>query len=318
MTVPDRMEHLVASTADPTWVLVEEGYDSLREARIESRFAISNGFLGARGARSTTRGGRWVVPARTYVAGLFDTPDADHATRGLIPAADLLRFRILLPGDPLLHHPGDMSSHRMTLDMRRGALLSEGRHLKASDLGLHVQTARIVSLSDRAIALQLIRIETEDGELDMTLKASFEVTDLGLAVDHLRQNLGLWHTQHSGKRLAMATVVALQVNGRDIPANAIGPLKSLWTWKARGGQVVCFQRCVAVVRGDAKDSDPVKQAVEKLNRAKDLGWRGVAAAHEAAWISRWPCSGVGRWRYERAACPTVRHVPPEQCRPSSR
>ena len=42
---------------------------------------------------------------------------------GLIPAADWLRVRILLSGGPLLHHPGDVSSHRMTLDMRRGALL---------------------------------------------------------------------------------------------------------------------------------------------------------------------------------------------------
>ena len=47
---------------------------------VESRFAISNGFLGVRGARSTTRGGRWVVPARTYVAGLFDTSGADRVT----------------------------------------------------------------------------------------------------------------------------------------------------------------------------------------------------------------------------------------------
>jgi trehalose/maltose hydrolase-like predicted phosphorylase len=292
MTVPETTEHVFAPTVDPDWVFRVDGYDSLREAGVESRFAISNGFLGVRGARSTTRGGRWVVPARTYVAGLFDTPGTDHATRGLIPAADWLHLRILLPGGPLLHHPGDISSHRMTLDMRRGALLSEGRHLKAPDLGLRVQTSRLVSLSDRAIGLQLIRMEIEDGELDVTLEASFEGTELGLVVDRLGQDLGLWHTQHSGKRLAMATMAALQVDGQDIPATALGPLKSLWTWKARRGQVVCFQRCVAIVRGDSKDSDPAKEALEKLNRAKALGWSGVVAAHEASWISRWRCSDV--------------------------
>ena len=113
----------------------------------------------------------------------------------------------------------------MTLDMRRGALLSEGRHLKAPDLGLHVQTSRLVSLSDRAIGLQLIRLEIEDGELDITLEASFEGTELGLVIDRLGQDLGLWHTQHSGKRLAMATVAALQVDGRDIPPTALGPIE---------------------------------------------------------------------------------------------
>ena len=59
--------------ADPGWTFCVDGYDPLLENSVEFRFAISNGFLGIRGARSTTRGERWVVPARTYVAGLFDT-----------------------------------------------------------------------------------------------------------------------------------------------------------------------------------------------------------------------------------------------------
>jgi trehalose/maltose hydrolase-like predicted phosphorylase len=292
MTVSETMEHVFAATADPSWVFLVYGYDSLRESSVESRFAISNGFLGVRGARSTTRGGRWVIPARTYVAGLFDRSGADRVTGGLIPAADWLRVRILLPSGPLLHHPGDALSHRMTLDMRRGALLSEGRHLKAPDLGLQVHTSRFVSLSDRAIGLQLIQLNIEDGELNMTLEASFDGTELGLVIDRLGEDLGLWHTQHSGKRLAMTTAAALQVDGRDIPPTALGPLKSLWTWKSRPGQVVCFQRCVSIVRGDTNDPDPAKEALDKLNRAKELGWRCVVAAHEAAWISRWRCSDV--------------------------
>ena len=292
MIVPETMEHVFAPTADPDWVFLVDGYDLLRESSVELRFTISNGFLGVRGARSTTRGGRWVIPARTYVAGLFDTSGADRATRGLIPAADWLRVRILLPSGPLLHHPGDVSSHRMTLDMRRGALLSEGRHLKAPDLGLQVHTSRLVSLGDRAIGLQLIQLNIEDGELDITLEASFEGTELGLVIDRLGQDLGQWHTQHSGKRLAMATAAALQVDGRDIPPTALGPLKSSWTWKSRPGQSVCFQRCVAIVRGGIKDPDPATEAQDKLNRARGLGWRGVVAAHEAAWISRWWHSDV--------------------------
>src|ERR1700677_2132101 len=122
MTVSETMEHVFAPTADPNWVFLVGGYDSLRESSVESRFAISNGFLGIRGARSATRGERWVIPARTYVAGLFDAFGADHSITGLVPAADWLRVRILLAGNPLLHHPGDMPSHHMTLDMRRASL----------------------------------------------------------------------------------------------------------------------------------------------------------------------------------------------------
>ena len=46
MTVLETMEDVFLPTGDPDWVLLEDGYNSLREASVESRFAISNGFLG--------------------------------------------------------------------------------------------------------------------------------------------------------------------------------------------------------------------------------------------------------------------------------
>jgi trehalose/maltose hydrolase-like predicted phosphorylase len=122
------MEQILEPTNDLAWILESEGYDQLRQSSLDSRFAISNGFLGVKGGRVTTRGARSIPPARIYVAGLFDTAGIDHAIPGLVPAADWLQVRILLAGTPIVHHPGDLSSHRMTLDMRRGALLSHGHH----------------------------------------------------------------------------------------------------------------------------------------------------------------------------------------------
>jgi trehalose/maltose hydrolase-like predicted phosphorylase len=174
MIRPGTMEYVLEPTTDPIWVFGADGYDPLRESSVESRFTISNGFLGVRGGRATTRGARWVVPARTYVAGLFDTPGTERATPGLVPAADWLQVRILLPDGPLVRHPGDMSSHRMTLDVRRGALLSESRQLKADDLGIRLRSLRLVSLSERTVGLQLIQLEIEDGVIDVTLESSFE------------------------------------------------------------------------------------------------------------------------------------------------
>jgi hypothetical protein len=84
------MEDILRPTADPSWVLAVDGYDPLRERSIESRFATSNGFRGVRAGRSAIAGARWIVPARTYVAGLFDTPD--HTPERLVPAADWQRI----------------------------------------------------------------------------------------------------------------------------------------------------------------------------------------------------------------------------------
>ncbi|MDR3534564.1 MAG: glycosyl hydrolase family 65 protein [Rhodopila sp.] len=292
MTRSVAMEHILEPTADPAWVLESEGYDPLRESNVESRFAISNGFLGIRGGRSTTRGARWVVPARTYVAGLFDTPGADRAVPGLVPAADWLQVRILLSGAPMVHHPGDVSSHRMTLDMRRGALLSQGHHFKSPDLRVRVRTLRLVSLSERAVGLQLIQFEIEEGTLEVTFEAAFEGMNLGLVSEQIEQDLGVWRTQHSGKGLAMATASSLRIDGHDLPPAALGQLKSSWSWTARPGQLVCFERAVAIVRSDTEALNPGTEAREKLGLARHVGWRGVVAAHEAAWASRWQSSEV--------------------------
>jgi trehalose/maltose hydrolase-like predicted phosphorylase len=292
MTEQDTMQLVLQPTADPAWVLNVDGYDPLRESSIESRFAISNGFLGIRGARAASRGARWVVPARTYVAGLFDVSGTEHQTPGLVPAADWLRVRFMVAGESLLLHPGDVSSHRMTLDLRRGALLSQGSRIRAPALSLHAQTLRLVSLSDRSIGLQLIQLHVESGAIDVAIEASFEGVELGLINDRLDQDLGVWHTTQTGKHLAMASAPSLQIDGRAHPPTALGKLTWSWSWKCRPGQVVCFQRFVAVVRSDVPGVDPGPEARDRLEGALHLGWSGVFAAHESAWAKRWHDSGV--------------------------
>jgi trehalose/maltose hydrolase-like predicted phosphorylase len=292
MTPLKTMSAVLAGTADPAWIFAVDGFEPMMESSVESRFAISNGFLGVRGARSTTRGERWVVPARTYVAGLFDSPSAKQATQALVPAFDWLGVRIALPGGPLVCHPGDVPSHRMTLDMERGSVLSESHHSPRPDIDLSVRTLRLTSMSERAIGLQLIELEVEHGKVDVTFEASADGREFGLATDLLDQALGLWHTRYSGKRLALATLLSLQIDGRIVQPTALGPLKSSWTWKTRPGQVASFERFVAIVRTDSLDQDPGPQARDKLGLARRAGWRGVVSAHETAWTDRWRCSDV--------------------------
>jgi hypothetical protein len=96
---PATMKHALEPTANRAWVVHADGYDELREGSLGSRFAISNGFLGVRGTRAISRGGRWVAPPHTYVAGLFDTLGPNPAAPELVPAADWLHIRICCPAD---------------------------------------------------------------------------------------------------------------------------------------------------------------------------------------------------------------------------
>ena len=109
--------------------------------------------------------------------------------------------------------------------MRRGALLT-GCRLSIEQLaGMRLRTLRLVSLSERAIGLQLLHLEIDEGEVEITLEASFEGVDLGLIPERLDQDLGVWRTHGSGKGLAMATASSLQIDGQDLPPTALGPLE---------------------------------------------------------------------------------------------
>ncbi len=293
MIAPEKaMSQALEPAANPAWVLAVDGYDPLREGSLGSRFAISNGFLGVRGARALALGARWIVPASTYVAGLFDTPDFEQATPSLVPGPGWVRLQLMLPSGPLVYHPSDALSQRTTLDMKRGALLSEFKRLKGPGLSLRLRTLRFVSMSERAAGIQLIHVEIEEGEVEVRLDASFEGLSLGLEAERLDRDLGVWRTQHSGKGLAMATASRFQLDGRHLPPAAFGQLKSSWIWTTRPGQTASFERFVAFVRSDSEALDPGPLALEKLRAARKPGWQGMMAAHEAAWAVRWGRSAV--------------------------
>ena len=71
MAVPNCLtqtsDFILSPTADPGWLLVEDGVNPAREREIESLFAVSNGYLGVRA--SIAEGTRFSHPS-TLVAGL--------------------------------------------------------------------------------------------------------------------------------------------------------------------------------------------------------------------------------------------------------
>ena len=292
MNGPQTMQDAMEPALDAAWVVHQQGFDPLRDGSRQSRFAISNGFLGVPGGRAINRGGCGAVPTITYVAGLFDTLGAEQPFPGLVAAPDWLRVQISLPGGPLMPHPDNVSFHSRTLDLRRGLLLTEGHLARAQGVAIRLRVLRLVSLDERAIGVQLIRMEVDAGDAEVTLEASFDGLTFGLVTERLDQDLGVWRTNVTGKRLAIAAAASLDVDGKELAAHALGPFKQAWTWKTHPGQVACFDRSVAVIRSDAEDRDPGKDAHETLGAARTLGWRGTLARHEAAWADRWGRSNV--------------------------
>ena len=286
------MKQALEPTADASWVLSDDGCDPLRESDRATRFAISNGFLGVRASQTVNRSPQGVGSPNTYVAGLFDTPDGDRAVPELIPVPNGLQVHISLPGGPLVQHFGPGPSHALTFDMRRGLLLSECRLVDGSAVSARLVRLNLVSQDRRSLGLQMHHLEVERGESEMTLEASFEGLDRDLMAERLDNELGVWRTRRSGKRLEIAAAVALRIDGLEMAPVVLAPFKWSWTWKSRPGQIICLERIMGVARSAVPGPDAGVKALNELKAGRDLGWRDLLTRHETAWAHRWSSSDI--------------------------
>ncbi len=280
-------------TQDPGWVLSHNGYSVLTESGVESRFAIGNGFLGVRAARSVSRLPtwtgwlgflRWASWPRCYVAGLFDTPNLDPAVPALVPVADWTRVRIELDGEPLVLPSGETLSHLRKLDMRRGLLLADWTQRTSSGVTATVRTLRLVSLADRSSALQLLHFSLDRSGVAVSLEANFAMAGLGMEPSKLEQNLGAWRAEGGGKGVAVTGAVALRLGGNALAPERPFPLRWVWQWQSVAGQEAELDRLVAIARADTMAEDPTPQASAVLARSSAIGWRAVLQTHEQALV----------------------------------
>ena len=295
------MHAALEPTADPAWVLEEADVDPFREGDVEARFAIGNGFIGTRAARSISRGPLWTTSMRylryaasprTYIAGLFDIPNIEPAVPVLMPAPDWLRVIIRLDGAPLLLRLGETRLHRRRLDLRRGLLITEWTQTTPSGITVRLRSLRLASQADRGLGLQLVHLDIDRAGVAVELDAIFDLAATGLDPLALADDCGTWRTDQSGRRLAMAGAAALRLGDHDHPPAQRSPLRWSWTWTSRAGQPIALHRLMAATRADPGRPDPAHASLARIGIARACGWPGVLAAHEASWAARWRSSDI--------------------------
>ena len=295
------MRNAIEPTRDPRWVLTHEGYNVVTENAVESRFALGNGFLGMRASRPVSRGPtwvswlgyiRWASWPRCYVAGLFDRPNTVPPVPALVPVADWSRVRLVLDDRPQLLLDGEFLTSTRQLDLRRGMLVSDLSYRAHAGITISGGELRLVSLADRATALQLLRFSLDRDGIDVTLEANFAMAGMGMEPLQLDRDICAWRTEGSGKAVAMAGNATLRADGHSLVPDRSFSLRWIWRWRSVAGQVLELDRLVTVARSDNFADDPAPVAADAMARCRALGWRGMVAAHETAWQQRWDASDV--------------------------
>ena len=275
------MPFALEADPEPGWSLTQEGVDPVRERDFESRMTIANGFLSTRGARDVGRGAGWMsaTPSltllswpRSYVAGLFDTPDLAPSVPVLVPVPDWTRLRLRVNG----HVLRGVASMR-SLDLRRSVLINT-----AVTGDVRVRSLRFISQADRALAFQWVQIDVQQG-CALGFDVWFDTAHVGLEPIQSAAGLGFWRGERAPTKLAMAAEAILTVDGQNVPPGEVGSLRWSWQMAASAGQTICFERRVAVTR----DGD-VQAALARTS----IGWQAALDAHTAAWAQRWRGSDV--------------------------
>jgi beta-phosphoglucomutase-like phosphatase (HAD superfamily) len=259
----------------------------------------------------------WASWPRTFVAGLFDTPNTEPPVPALVPVPDWVRIRVLLDDLPMTLRSGELVEHSRTLDMRCGALFTVWHQRDSRGRLLRLRSMRMVSVAERALGAQLVELSIDDAPAEVTLDATLEMTSSGLELIRSDDDVAVWQTSGGNKFLAMTSAGEVRVQGRVLPPLVDQQLRRAWRWTSAPGQTAVFRRLVGIERGREDGRELGSRVRHALARATASGWRRVLEAHECAWAERWACSDIEIEGDENAAaCFALRDLPSEQRRQS--
>ncbi|WP_405012121.1 glycoside hydrolase family 65 protein [Kitasatospora sp. NBC_01539] len=161
---------------DP-WGVVEHGLDLAGQARGESVFALSNGHIGLRA--NLDEGEPHGLPG-TYLNGVFELRPLPYAESGygypesgqsVINVTNGKIIRLLVDDEPLDLRYGELRSHQRSLDFRDGLLRRQAEWTSPAGRTIRISSARLVSLTQRAVAAIDYTIEAVDGPVRIVVQS---------------------------------------------------------------------------------------------------------------------------------------------------
>jgi kojibiose phosphorylase len=281
----DASDLLLSPTADPDWLLVEDGVTPAREREIESLFALGNGYLGMRA--SIAEGTRFSHPS-TFVAGLFIPDGGIGPTLAVLP--DWTHIEVKVEEERLSLEAGRPLAHRRRLDLRQGVLWREWRQQDPSGRITRLTYVELASLADRHVLLQSVVIAAENYAGRISLTARLCPSDTaGTDIEQVISASGALLIHVPCHEIGIATTSDVQGRAASArPRNEMRPdgREDQWSWEVSPGDTIRLDRMFAIFA--SRDVvDPARAARDHLASIAAHAFREVAAAHVDAWRRRW-------------------------------
>ncbi len=286
-------------TEDPTFLIIEDGYDPLREREIESIFTVGNGYLGTRG--SLEEQGMGSEPA-TLLAGVYDRV-APGEIEELSIIADWVFTRIYVDGEELTMDERTILGHKRTLDMGKGVMHREWRHRDKKGRITSVRFSRFASLAEPHATSLRIRVVPENYRGEIRVETGIELCrKAGIGAEPVEKRdldggrgvMMVAKTEFTDIKIAEAQLSIVR-GGMLKPdyrtfINDCG-VSEQWRWQADEGQEIEIDKFVGIYTTRETD-DPAQKATEEVNTYAGRGFDDMLLEHVEAWAKRWEDAAI--------------------------
>jgi kojibiose phosphorylase len=284
---------------DRSFLVVEEGFNPLREREVESVFTMANGYLGTRG--SLPEQDESSNPA-TLVSGIFDRR-SQRAPEELVIFPDWLFTRIYVDEERLQMRRKNIVEHRRVLDMNKGVVFRELLYEDITDRLTLIRFACFVSMADPHLLALKVTVTPRNYRGEIRVETGLRLNPRGNPP--LRGVEKIAGPDGSGILLRARTlftgVEAVMAQRSRAAPGFVQPeygtrsdeqgIVETWRWEGRIAQEVTLEK-LACVHTSQDAADPQSAALARLEEASRRDFEDIFLEHAEAWRKRWEAAGV--------------------------
>lgn len=148
--------------SDEEWLLKEKEWNEHIQHSVESRFTLSNGYIGSRGILEENPITCW---PGTFFAGVYDSKGSH--TSEIVNAPNPIDFRIRVGGEKLDVSTMDFERHELILDMKKGVLARKTLFKNVSGNLIDYQSIRFFSMDNKHAAVMKIYLTPLTTSVDL-------------------------------------------------------------------------------------------------------------------------------------------------------
>ncbi|WP_127791767.1 glycoside hydrolase family 65 protein [Agromyces sp. LHK192] len=314
------------------WALVETDFGQDDQGRTETLFAVGNGYLGLRGNVEEGRDGHM---HGTFVNGFHETWPIRHAEEAfgfarvgqtIVNAPDAKVIRLYVDDEPLVMTEAEILAYERRLDFRTGALIRSVEWRTPSGKRVLITSRRLVSFTDRHLALIDYEVELLDADAAITISSQIlnrqdgrdeyrsGVTETSEGFDPRKADVFLdrvlqprvkrhgdgryvlgYQTTNSGMAIAIGAQHHIDTQSAYTESGSIGDdlAKHIYKIAGKRGEPV---RVTKAVSYHTARKVPARELVDRcdrtLDRAEELGVARIFE-HQRAWLDEfWTRSDV--------------------------